>query len=255
MEFCRQRYCKTDYFAFGDVCFFTSDITEPPFLDYLCAMIRGVVFDMDGVLVNNTPVHVEAFGIFCDRYGVTGWKEKLAGAYGMGNDDIMRLILPAELIQEKGLAALAAEKEAIYREIYTPTIRPVTGLRELLDRLRTAGVPCAVGSSGPRDNIAFVLDRCGIADCFAAIVDGEQVTHCKPDPEIYLTAAEKLGLAPSECLVFEDARAGIEAAHRAGVGRIVALATTLSADELADTAAERIIADFTEITSIEDLLN
>lgn len=210
---------------------------------------------MDGVLVNNTPVHVEAFGIFCRRYGVEGWQEKLSGAYGMGNDDIMRRILPAELIQTKGLPALAAEKEAIYREIYAPRIQPVAGLRMLLDRLKEAGIVCAVGSSGPRDNINFVLDRCGISDCFDAIVDGEQVSHCKPDPEIYLTASVELGLRPSECLVFEDARAGIEAAQRAGVGRIVALATTLSHNELADTAADRIIDDFTQIATLDDLLN
>lgn len=210
---------------------------------------------MDGVLVNNTPVHVEAFGIFCRRYGVEGWQEKLSGAYGMGNDDIMRRILPAELIQTKGLPALAAEKETIYREIYAPRIQPVAGLRMLLDRLKEAGIVCAVGSSGPRDNINFVLDRCGISDCFDAIVDGEQVSHCKPDPEIYLTASAELGLRPSECLVFEDARAGIEAAQRAGVGRIVALATTLSHNELADTAADRIIDDFTQIATLDDLLN
>lgn len=210
---------------------------------------------MDGVLVNNTPVHVEAFGIFCRRYGVEGWQEKLAGAYGMGNDDIMRLLLPAELIRTKGLPALAAEKEAIYREIYAPRIRPVAGLRTLLDRLREAGMACAVGSSGPRANINFVLERCGIADCFAAIVDGEQVSRCKPDPEIYLTAAAALGLHASECLVFEDARAGIEAAKRAEAGRIVALATTLTRAELAATAADRIIDDFTQITSLDDLLN
>lgn len=210
---------------------------------------------MDGVLVNNTPVHVEAFGIFCRRYGVEGWQEKLAGVYGMGNDDIMRLILPEELIRTKGLPALAAEKEAIYREIYAPHIHPVSGLRTLLDHLKEAGIACAVGSSGPRDNINFVLERCGIADCFAAIVDGEQVSRCKPDPEIYLTATAELGLPASECLVFEDARAGIEAAKRAGAGRIVALATTLSREELAQTAADRIIDDFTQITSLDDLLN
>ena len=87
---------------------------------------------MDGTLVDNTPAHIRAFSIFCDRYGVTDWAEKLSGVYGMGNDDIMGRILPEEVIREKGLAALAAEKEAIYREIYAPEIRPVEGLRELL---------------------------------------------------------------------------------------------------------------------------
>ena len=79
-------------------------------------MIKGAIFDMDGTLVANSPVHIRAFEIFCDRYGVRGWKEKLGGAFGRGNDDIMRLIMPEEVIREKGTAALGDEKEAIYRD-------------------------------------------------------------------------------------------------------------------------------------------
>lgn len=90
-------------------------------------MIRGVLFDMDGVLVNNTQAHVKAFEIFCERYGVEDWQHKLQSAFGMGNDDIMRLILPEEIIREKGMKALGEEKEAIYREVYAPEIRPVRG--------------------------------------------------------------------------------------------------------------------------------
>lgn len=99
-------------------------------------MIRGVLFDMDGVLVNNTQAHVKAFEIFCERYGVEDWQHKLQTAFGMGNDDIMRLILPEEIIREKGMKALGEEKEAIYREVYAPEIRPVRGLVELLEELR-----------------------------------------------------------------------------------------------------------------------
>lgn len=216
--------------------------------------IRGALFDMDGTLVDNSPVHVRAFEIFCDRYGVTEWRQKLADAFGMGSDDILRMLLPEEVIRERGLQALADEKEAIYREIYAPEIRPVAGLRQLLDRLREAGIRCAVGSSGCRRNVEFVLDRCGIADCFDCCISGDMVRHCKPDPEIYLTAAAALGLAPGECAVFEDAKAGIEAARRAGAGRIVAIATTLTPDVLrTETAADRIVGDFTEIRSLSDL--
>ena len=217
--------------------------------------LRGALFDMDGTLVDNSPVHVRAFELFCNRYGVADWQEKLNRAFGMGSDDIMRMILPEEVIRERGLQALADEKEAIYREIYAPEIRPVEGLRELLDRLRSEGVRCAVGSSGCRQNVDFVLEKCGIADCFDAIVSGDAVTHCKPNPEIYLTAANKLGLSAEECAVFEDAEVGIEAAERASAGRIVVIATTLTPDYIRDhTAADRIINDFTEIRSLTELL-
>lgn len=214
-------------------------------------MKKAALFDMDGTLVDNTPAHIRAFEIFCDRYGVRNWKERLSQGFGMGNDDIMRLILPEEVIASRGLQALADEKEAIYREIYAPEIRPVAGLRDLLLRLRALGIRCAVGSSGCRANVDFVLERCGIAGFFDARISGDAVTRCKPDPEIYLKAAEALRLRPEECVVFEDARAGIEAGDRAGM-KVVALATTLSREELERTAATLVIDDFTQM-SVERL--
>ena len=143
-------------------------------------MIKGAIFDMDGTLVANSPVHIRAFEIFCDRYGVRGWKEKLGQAFGMGNDDIMRLIMPEEVIREKGLAALGDEKEAVYREIYAPEIEPMPGLVALLGKLRDAGIRCAVGSSGCRANVDFVLEKCDIESFFDAKINGDMVTRCKP---------------------------------------------------------------------------
>ena len=214
-------------------------------------MKKAALFDMDGTLVDNSPVHVRAFELFCARYGVSDWKEKLADSFGMGNDDIMRAVMPEEIIREKGIAALADEKEAIYREIYAPDIHPVEGLVELLEQLRAAGVRCAVGTSGPKANMDFVLEKCAIGPYFDAKVSGDMVTRCKPDPEIYLKAAEALRLRPEECVVFEDARAGIEAGDRAGM-KVVALATTLSREELERTAATLVIDDFTQM-SVERL--
>lgn len=218
-------------------------------------MKKAALFDMDGTLVDNTLAHMRAFEIFCARYGVTGWKEKLSQAFGMGNDDIMRLIMPAELIRERGLASLAEEKEAIYREIYAPEIRPVKGLVPLLESLRAASVRCAVGSSGCRANVDFVLEKCRIGEFFDVRISGDRVTRCKPDPEIYLTAAAALGMAPADCVVFEDAKAGIESARRAGVGRVVALATTLPREVLErETDADVIGETFADLPGLDRLL-
>lgn len=218
-------------------------------------MKKAALFDMDGTLVDNTLAHMRAFEIFCARYGVTGWKEKLSQAFGMGNDDIMRLIMPAELIRERGLASLAEEKEAIYREIYAPEIRPVEGLVPLLESLRAASVRCAVGSSGCRANVDFVLEKCRIGEFFDVRISGDRVTRCKPDPEIYLTAAAALGMAPADCVVFEDAKAGIESARRAGVGRVVALATTLPREVLErETDADVIGETFADLPGLDRLL-
>lgn len=167
----------------------------------------------------------------------------------------MRLILPEEIIREKGMKALGEEKEAIYREVYAPEIRPVRGSWNCSKSLRRRGIRCAVGSSGCRENVDFVLSNCGITDYFSCIVSGDRVTRCKPDPEIYLLAAEGLHLPSAECLVFEDARVGITAARRAGAGRIVALATTLPRHTLAtQTEADVVIDDFASITDLNALL-
>ena len=204
-------------------------------------MKKAAIFDMDGTLVDNSPVHVRAFEIFCARYGVTGWKEKLDNGFGMGNDDIMRLVMP--------------EKEAIYREIYAPDIRPVDGLVELLEKLHAAGIPCAVGSSGCKANVDFVLDKCGLNPWFGVKISGDMVAHCKPDPEIYLTAAAALGVSPADCVIFEDARAGFEAARRAGAGRTVALTTTLPREVLeGESLADIVVDTFADITDIDALL-
>ena len=186
-------------------------------------MKKAAIFDMDGTLVANSPVHIRAFEIFCARYGVTDWREKLANGFGMGNDDIMRLVMPEEVIREKGLAALADEKEAIYREIYAPDIRPVEGLKELLERLRAAGIPCAVGSSGCKANVDFVLDSCAIRPYFDAAISGDMVSRCKPDPEIYLTAAAALGVEAAriaKTLAFKTKEGGGFLVVAAGDARI-----------------------------------
>ena len=202
---------------------------------------------MDGVLVNNLEVHRAAFAEFFCRYGVERSFEELSRVFGKGNDDIMGELMPCEVVERVGIRELGHEKEAIYREIYAPTITPQPGLLTFLDECEAEGLKCAVGSSGYRANVDFVLDKCNIERYFDYAVAGDEVTRCKPDPEIYLTAAAKLGLRADECVVFEDAEAGIEAAKRAGM-RVVALATTFNRDFLETTDADYIIDDFRDIT-------
>ena len=184
-------------------------------------MLKGLLFDMDGVLVDNLDIHRAAFAEFFRRHGVERSFDELNRHFGRGNDDIMGDLMPRDIVERVGVHALGEEKEAIYREIYAPTISPVAGLREFLAASHEAGLRAAVGSSGFKANVDFVLDKCDIRGYFSATVAGDQVTRCKPDPEIYLTAAAKLGLEPGECVVFEDAEAGIEAAKRAGITELI----------------------------------
>lgn len=206
---------------------------------------------MDGVLVNNLEIHRQAFAEFFRRYGVERTFDELSRVFGKGNDDIMGELMPADVVERVGIRQLGYEKEAIYREIYAPIITPQPGLLAFLAECESEGLRSAVGSSGYKANVDFVLDKCNIRRYFEATVAGDEVTRCKPDPEIYLTAAAKLGLAPCECIVFEDAEAGIEAAKRAGM-KVVALATTFDRAFLATTDADMIIGDFRDI-SVEQL--
>lgn len=214
-------------------------------------MLKGVLFDMDGVLVNNLEIHRQAFAEFFRRYGVERTFDELSRVFGKGNDDIMGELMPADVVERVGIRQLGYEKEAIYREIYAPIITPQPGLLAFLAECESEGLRSAVGSSGYKANVDFVLDKCNIRRYFEATVAGDEVTRCKPDPEIYLTAAAKLGLDACECVVFEDAEAGIEAAKRAGM-KVVALATTFDREFLATTDADMIIGDFRDI-SVEQL--
>ncbi len=210
-------------------------------------MVKGVIFDMDGVLVNNMSVHFQAFAAMAERYHLTADEgADFTHLNGRGNDDIICALFPPEIVTAKGVEALAAEKEALYREIYAPSIAPTKGLTTLLSELKEAGIRCAVGSSGPKLNVEFVLEKCHIEPYFDVRISGDMVTHCKPDPEIFLTAAQKLGLSPSECLVFEDAIAGVTAARAAGM-KVIALTSTHTREQLLPHTPNIIAEDFTTI--------
>ncbi len=213
-------------------------------------MIKGAIFDMDGVLVDNGAVHFEAFKQFSRRYGIEVTDEQLRSVFGMGNDDIFRVIFPAEVIEREGLEKLGNEKEILYRAIYKPVI-PNKGLHALLSDLAGAGIDCSVGSSGPTENVEYVLGECEIGHFFKHKINGDMVVRRKPDPEIFIKAVEALGFRPEECVVFEDSLSGVKAARSAGT-RVVALTTTYPADVLREEVApDHIIDDFTAISAAE----
>lgn len=209
-------------------------------------MIKAVIFDMDGVLVDNRDVHIEAFRILTRRYGVELDADNLTWMYGRGNNSIMNGILPPAVIERVGLEQLGREKERIYRDIYTDNVMSARGLHDFLASLHRSGIRCAVGSSAPRANVDFVLQRCRIEDEFEVVVSGDMVAKRKPDPDIFLLAAELMGLTSDECLVIEDSLAGIEAAQRAGM-KTVAMVTTLPEEMLRQVHDSLMIRDFTQI--------
>lgn len=221
-------------------------------------MLRGAIFDMDGVLVDNMGFHLKALSEYARRLGGGNIdREQLLAMNGMGNAEFLRATFSAEIIErEGGIAAVGAAKEALYREIYAPHLTPARGLVELLEDLRAGGVRLAVGTSAMGANLDFVLDGLDIRRYFDVLVTSDMVARAKPDPGIYLRALSELGLTGGECLVFEDAVAGIQAASGAGI-KSVALATSLDKPTLQKVPGVLLaIDDFTEVnfTSLSALL-
>ena len=206
-------------------------------------MLKGLIFDMDGTVVDNSALHIEAFRIFFERHGCSEpFSEEW---FARRNEDILKHYLPEE-VEKYGWMALSDEKEQIYRDTFRDVIKPVKGLVELVRNAHAEGLKCCIGSSAPRQNVEFHLDVCGIRQYMCDWLCMEDVKVGKPDPDVYLKCCARMGLDPSECIVFEDATAGIEAGLRAGC-KVVALAPWNSVERLrSETAADLVVGDFTE---------
>ncbi len=199
----------------------------------------GVIFDMDGVILDSTPMHNRAWEVYLERHGKDS-SQVQRRMHGLRNDDIVRDFFGP--IGDYGeILRHGAAKERLYREMMGPALEDhlIPGIRSILEGL--AGAPKAVASNAETPNIDFVLDGAGIRHHFLAVVDGHYVERPKPHPDIYLKAAELIGVAPVNCVVFEDSIPGIEAARAAGT-RVVGLTTTLAVLDGVDRQAD----DFTD---------
>ena len=212
-------------------------------------MLRGLIFDMDGVIVDNSDMHVQAYAIFLKRYGVT--TPFTPDLFGRRNEQILQMMLPAEIYESKGWRALSEEKEEVYRETFRDEIKPTAGLLSLLECAKSNDIKCGIGSSACRLNVEFTMDITSIRNYIDAWCCEDDVCNGKPNPEVYINTAAKMGLKPEECIVFEDATVGITAGKSAGC-KVVALTTSNSREVLQQTEADLIIDDFRDIT-IEQL--
>ncbi|MGD2294665.1 MAG: HAD family phosphatase [Candidatus Aminicenantes bacterium] len=203
----------------------------------------AVIFDMDGVIVDNMEYHKKAWGIFLEKYAPDIELEEFSKHFGKVNRDLLQIVFKREISGEEE-SRFGEEKEAIYREIYADHIVPTAGLLDILDSLKNNSIKTAVATAAPRINMDFMFEKTGIRKYFDVLIDATEVTRGKPDPEIYLKAAERLNRHPKDCLVFEDSFPGVQAARNAGM-KVVALATSHPADRLQN--ADSVIKDFTEI--------
>ncbi len=206
----------------------------------------GVIFDWDGVIIDSSRQHEESW----DRLAAEEKRPLPEGHFVAGFGKKNDWIIPHILKWTSDLAEvrrLSLRKEELYRAIVVEKgIAALPGVETFLHRLRDAGVPNCIGSSTHRENITTILGVLGFADLFGGMVTAEDVTRGKPDPDVFLKAAAKTGCEPRRCIVFEDALAGIEAAHAGGM-KVVGVATTHELGTL-ESKVHRVVYRLDELT-------
>ncbi len=207
--------------------------------------MKGVIFDWDGVVIDSSAQHERSWELLAAEINKPLPAGHFAASFGKKNQEIIPALLqwshdPVEI------ARLGDRKEELYRELVREQgVRVLPGARELLNALREAGIPRSVGSSTPRSNLDAIFASTGLGELFDAVACGDDVTNGKPAPDVFLLAAKKLGLAPADCIVIEDAHVGIAAARAAGM-KVLAVATTHPLGEL--DAADAAVVSLEEIT-------
>lgn len=203
----------------------------------------AVIFDMDGVIIDSNPFHKISLRQFCEKYGYhLSDQELISKIYGRTNKEWIANLFGA--LSHEELIRYEEEKEGLFRELYKNDIRALKGLSGFLAKLKEQNIPMAIGTSAPRSNVDYVLSHTGFEKFFTTILDESDVEHGKPNPEIYLKVAARLGYDPGRCIVFEDSLSGVEAARRAGA-KVVGVATTHSFEELSHT--DFVIQDFSDL--------
>jgi beta-phosphoglucomutase len=213
-----------------------------------CSGRFGVIFDMDGVLVDTGWAHRQAWFDLGAKEELAMSDEFFRNTFGMQNAAILPMLRPG--ISPREMERLSDWKERRYREVVLERAELAPGAEALLKDLKRHGFRLAIGSSAPPENLDVFWNGLGLRDYFDARVTNEEVSESKPSPQTFLRAAEKLGLTPACCAVIEDAVQGVQAGRAAGM-TVVAVTTTRKRDDLAE--ADRIVDSLTELKAADFL--
>lgn len=227
-------------------------------------MIEAVIFDVDGVLVDSYAAHFESWKQLGLETGVTLTEEEFKESFGLRSRDVVRrwkvsdtsISISAGGNGDKGMRPLTdtevqrldRRKERIFREILEKNFPGMDGALELIEALAAEKIKIAVGSSAPKENVDLVLNRLGVRDHVQVVVTGEDVQRGKPDPQVFLLAAERLGVPPDRCVVIEDAVPGIEAARSAGMKAVALVSTGRDAATLRAAGPDRVVHALRELS-------
>ncbi|MGI4871173.1 MAG: HAD family hydrolase [Janthinobacterium lividum] len=209
------------------------------------ADLQALIFDMDGVIIDNTPIQARAFQLlFRDLDLQADATDLLRRFNGMPATDILEQVFDHPVPKED-LKKYADQREFLYRYLYWDERQAAPGLVEFLEAARAAGLKIGLGSGSAGDTLSYILDYLDLRRFFDVVVGADDVESGKPHPETYAVVAEKLGVAPANCLVFEDAILGEHAAYKAGMHCVAVTTTLATADFQAPLLA---IKDFTDLT-------
>ena len=213
----------------------------------------AVIWDVDGTLVDTAEMHFRAWAKMSAEMGRPFTRDDFTATFGRRNPEIIRFLFRQEFTDTE-VIDIGERKEAYYRSEAETGVTLLPGVRELLDGLQARGARQAVGSSAPRGNLDLILRITESRRYFDAVVGMEDTQRGKPDPQVFLAAAAKLGVPPSQCIVLEDAVAGVEAAKAGGMKCVaVTFVGHHPAETLKQAGADRVVKCFTEITVDEVL--
>jgi beta-phosphoglucomutase len=204
---------------------------------------------MDGTLVDTADLHFEAWRAMCQELGRPFDRRDFAATFGWRNPEILAHLFGPGRFSAAEIEQIGFRKEELYRTATREAgVMPLPGVRELVEELAEAGVPQAIGSSAPRANLELILDLLGLHARFGALVACEDTQRGKPDPQVFLVAAQRLGVPSARCLVLEDAVVGVAAARAAGMKSIaVRFVGHHPADKLQAAGADRVVDSLAEV--------
>lgn len=206
------------------------------------AAITHVIFDMDGVVVDSGAHHRRAWSTLLDELGVSAPPESWRRTIGRPSVEAVPLLL-GRSVPPAEARRLARRKQEHYQALAAQSLPAIPGVVEFIEALGARRIPLGVATSARRSDAVALLGPLGLLERFAVLVTAEDIARGKPDPEIYLLAARRLGAPPATCLVFEDATVGIQAARGAGM-RVIGVATAYGPAALLAVGAERVISTF-----------
>ncbi len=212
----------------------------------------GVIFDVDGTMVDNAPYHQQAWIELGKLYDLPINEEFYdQHIHARSNVMIAKTLFGDDITIEK-IKKVGGEKEVIYRQNYRPVVKEIPGLIDLLKTLSENNIPCAAASNSPEDNVTMVLEELNIGKYFTAVIDHDKVTKGKPEPEALFTAAKEMGVEPENCIVFEDSPFGFQAAEKANMVYVVITEGANGENLSAPYSPNAMHKDFTDVT-IEEL--